>query len=196
MDSVPFEMLDPHKLYFSTRTPWGGVPAGHVICPRAQCSHWGNLFSLLMNGTMVDTMAAAKKLTPQSCRMSEMFEFHYLKAAKVAIGWFSSFGALVCVPNLCKEGDQCHKGKSLCKPGQKYKYSGAVHWSELRIAQLNAQRIAKHGWNETELSYRSPFTRANIRPHWDKRTLHEPLKKWGQFNATHPAPPFTPLDPF
>jgi hypothetical protein len=192
----PFEKLSKEKLWFPTRTPWGGVPAGFVVCPREKCGHWGMLFELIKNGTMVNTLSAKQMLTPRNCALSEIFEFNYYAAKNVEIGFFSAAYALVCAKNLCTHGDQCHKGKSVCKVGQKYKYDGPANWYETSVARRNARRIKEKGWRDVELTYNCPYNRGNLRPFYDRGTIAEAFAKWGDYNALHPAPPFTPLDPF
>ena len=105
----PFEMLAADKIHFSTRTTWGGIPGGFAICPRRLCAAYGEAYSGFKDGTIALSLKKANLLLPQSCRNSEILLYNSFMASEVNIGWFSSTGALLCVKNLCKDGDQCHK---------------------------------------------------------------------------------------
>ncbi len=111
------------------------------------------------------------------------------------IGWFSVVHAILCAKHLCTKGDQCFAGKSICLPGVRYKYDrGNIDWFEKDVASRNAARIRRSGWTNAEMQYNGYLTRGNIREHWN-RGISMPAN-WGKYNALHPAPPFTPLDPF
>ncbi len=63
------------------------------------------------------------------------------------------------------------------------------------MARRNAARIRRKGWRESEMLYNSPWNRTNMRRVWDAG-LPFPPGLWGDYNALHPPPPFSPLDPF
>ncbi len=119
----PLKLLDSkHQMWLPTRTPWGGIPASLIVCPRGLCDNWGNWWDRIRDGTIVDVMTKKNMWNKRNCLMSEMLEYAFWKAAEVPFGWFSVVHAIVCAQTLCKNGDQCYLGKSICTPGQKFKY--------------------------------------------------------------------------
>lgn len=51
--------------------------------------------------------------------------------------------AVGCANSLCGEGDLCWSGKTLCKPGQRFKYE-----ADGIDAQKNAEAIKVSDWRE------------------------------------------------
>jgi hypothetical protein len=194
----PLSLLDTKKqVWLPTRTPWGGIPASLIVCPRGLCQHWALLWDHLRDGIIVDAMAKKNVWTKRNCLMSEMLEYAYWKAAEVPFGWFSVVHAIVCAKTLCLNGDQCYLGKSICSPGQKYKYDEQESWFEATVAKKNSNRIKKDGWKESEMRYNCYITTEIIRQFRRdfKRTGQRVPLPWKyDANALHPEPPWTPLD--
>ena len=58
----PLELLDAkHQIWLPTRTPWGGIPASLIVCPRGLCQHWASWWHKLRNGTIVDELEKANE---------------------------------------------------------------------------------------------------------------------------------------
>jgi|JI10StandDraft_1071094.scaffolds.fasta_scaffold241612_2 hypothetical protein len=93
---APFPKLSlldaKHQIWLPTRTPWGGIPASLVVCPRGLCENWAHWWPRLRNGTLVDVMTKKNVLTPRNCLMSEMFEYAAWNALEVPFGWFARKG--------------------------------------------------------------------------------------------------------
>lgn len=194
----PLEKLDAkHQIWFPTRTPWGGVPASCTVCPRGLCQHWAAWWEKLRNGTIVEELKAKGSWVKRNCLASEMLEWSYLKAHEVPFGWFSVVYAVVCTHTLCKNGDQCYLGKSICNPGQKYKYDGQEAWFEATLAKKNAIRIRRDGWTEKEFRYNCFITVEDIkqfRREFRATGVHKMMPLHPDANALHPEPPWSPVD--
>ncbi len=97
---APFPKLDlldkKYQIWLPTRTPWGGIPASLVVCPKGLCQHWGQWWPRLRDGSLVEVMSKKNVLTNRNCLMSEMFEYAAWKAMEVPFGWFTVVHALVC----------------------------------------------------------------------------------------------------
>ena len=129
--------------------------------------------------------------------MSEMLEYAYWKVHKVPFGWFSMIHAIRCTHTLCKNGDQCYLGKSICAPGQKYKYDGQESWFEATLAQKNAIRIRRDGWTEKEFRYNCFINDEIIkqfRRDFRATGVRKMLPLHPDANALHPPPPWSPVD--
>ena len=194
----PMERLDAqHQIWLPTRTPWGGIPASCILCPRGLCHHWAAWWELIRNGTLVETLEAAGEWKQRNCLASEMLEWSYWKARQVPFGWFSVVYAVVCTHTLCKNGDQCYLGKSICAPGQKFKYDGQESWFEATLAQKNAVRIRKQGWTDKEFTYNCHTTVEIIkqfRRDFRRTGIRKMMPLEPDANALHPEPPWSPVD--
>ena len=194
----PPEMLDSkYQMWIPTRTPWGGIPASLIVCPRGLCEHWSSWWNKLRNGTIVEELQAANQWTQRNCMASEMLEHAYWKAHNVPFGWFSAVYTIVCTHTLCKNGDQCYLGRSICEKNQKYKYDGQVSWFEATLARKNAARIRRDGWTPKELTYNCHTTVEDIkafRREFKKTGIEKMMPLHPDANAFHPEPPWSPVD--
>jgi hypothetical protein len=194
----PFKMLDQtHQMWLPTRTPWGGIPAALIVCPKGLCENWAHFWQRLRNGTIVSEMKAKNLLIKRNCLMSEMLEYFFWKAHNVKFGWFSITFAITCTHTLCKNGDQCYLGVSICEPGQRFKYDGHLSWFEATLAQKNAVRIRKNGWKKQEFEYRCYITPEIIRKYradYERTGIRKMLPIAPDANALHPEPPWSPID--
>jgi hypothetical protein len=91
------ELLDmKYQMWIPTRTPWGGIPASLIVCPRGLCENWARWWSRLRDGSLIEKMTKENAFSKRNCLMSEMFEYAAWKALKVPFGWFSVVHAIVC----------------------------------------------------------------------------------------------------
>lgn len=86
----------------------------------------------------------------------------------------------------------CFQEKSICAPGQEFKYAGGFFWYELEVAQKNAVRIKMKGWTEEEMKYKTYLnTPEKANHHFDTHNIW--FDKDSDNNAIHPIPPWTPV---